>query len=95
MVDDLTNRPPEARAVWATKQAYLALGGMIAAASLLGIDNHAAEGFAPEQYDAILGLAEKKLHAVVLLALGYRAKDDEWQHYAKVRVPPKGMVIGM
>lgn len=93
MVNDLTHRSAEARISWATNQAYIALGGMIAAASLLGVDNHAAEGFIPDQYDAMLGLKEKNLHPVVLLALGYRAESDTWQNFAKVRVASGEMII--
>ncbi len=93
MVGDLTNRTPQERLVWAQKQAYIALGGMMAAASLLTVDNHALEGFDPLAYNTVLGLTEKNLHATVLLALGYRSPDDAWQTYKKVRLAPQTLVI--
>lgn len=93
IVDDIVARTPEEKLVWAQKQAYIALGGMIAAASELGIDNHGLEGFNAAAYNEILGLSEKNLHATVLLALGYRAENDESQNHAKVRVPPEEMII--
>jgi len=62
----------EGRNAWAQKQAYIALGTMMAAASELRIDNHCAEGFDPEKFDEVLGLKAKNLHATVLLMLGYR-----------------------
>lgn len=93
MVGDLINRTGEARAQWAAKQAYLALGGMIVEASVRGVDNTAAEGFVPDQYDEILGLSEKNLHATVVIALGYRAESDQSQHYTKVRIAPNDMYI--
>ncbi|QQR83390.1 NAD(P)H-dependent oxidoreductase [Candidatus Peregrinibacteria bacterium] len=93
MVGDLTNRTPEARRIWAQKQAYLALGGMIAAASEKGIDNHCLEGFNPDRYDEILGLSERNLHATVIMAIGQRSEADESQHQKKVRVSEDQMII--
>ena len=61
---------------WAAKQTYIPLGTMMEAASLLGIDNAAMEGFDPQKYDEILGLKEKNLSSTVLLALGYRGEDE-------------------
>lgn len=86
MIGSLTKRSAEDRLVWAQKQTYIALGGMIAAASERGIDNHALEGFDPQKYNEILGLTEKNLHATVILALGYRSAEDAGQHYKKVRL---------
>lgn len=86
MVGDLTNRTEEARLLWAQKQCYIALGGMMAAASLRKVDNHALEGFNPAAYNEVLGLDNLNLHATVILALGYRSESDPWQHYAKVRL---------
>ena len=93
MIGDLTNRPEEARLVWAQKQSYLALGGMMVAASLLGVDNHALEGFNPVAYNEVLGLTDLKLTATTILALGYRDESDASQHYAKVRLPLETLVI--
>lgn len=45
------------------------------------------EGFLPEQYNEILGLKEKGLHATLVATIGYRHEEDETQHYAKVRKP--------
>lgn len=93
MINDIGSRSPDQKLAWAQKQAYIALGGMIAAASDLGIDNHALEGFNPEEYNKILNLSDKNLHPTGLLALGYRAEDDETQNWPKVRVPLDEMII--
>lgn len=85
MLGDIAARSEEAKLVWAKRQAFLALGGMMAAASLMKIDNHALEGFDPVGFDEVLGLKQYNLTAGVLLALGHRSVDDEWQHYKKVR----------
>src|SRR3989338_1372 len=96
MLGDITNRPQDSLPAWATKQAYLALGGMIAEASLLGIDSHVAEVFMPDAYDEMLGLREKNLHTVVIMAVGYRAAsplDEQRKSAVKVRVPKEEMHI--
>jgi nitroreductase/dihydropteridine reductase len=93
MVGDIVARSEAERLVWAKRQAFLALGGMMAQASLLEVDNHALEGFNPSGFDEALGLKEKNLTAGVLLAIGYRSATDEWQHYAKVRRDLSDIVI--
>ena len=93
MVGDIAARSESERLVWAKRQAFLALGGMMAEASLLEVDNHALEGFNPAGFDEVLGLKEHNLTAGVLLAIGYRSPNDEWQHYAKVRRDLNDIVI--
>lgn len=93
MIDDIGARAPDQKLMWAHKQAYIALGGMIAAASDRGIDSHALEGFDPGAYNKILALLGKNLHATVLLALGYRIENDKAGHLPKVRVPLDEMII--
>jgi nitroreductase len=77
MLGSMTMRGQDGRNAWAQKQAYIALGTMMAAASELHIDNHGAEGFDPEKFDEILGLKTKNLHATVLLMLGYRTSTPD------------------
>ena len=72
---------------WAALQAYIALGNLMTSASLIGIDTCAIEGFAPAEYDSILGLKEQGLAAVVCCALGYRSAEDKYAGLAKVRFP--------
>jgi nitroreductase / dihydropteridine reductase len=93
IVGDILSRSPEERIVWAKRQAFLALGGMMAAASELKIDNHALEGFNPAAFDEVLGLTKLNLTAGVILALGYRAESDQWQHYTKVRRSMDDIVV--
>ena len=79
---------------WATNQAYIGLGtGMIAAANLK-IDATPMEGFNREKFDAVLGLNEKGLKSVVLLALGYRdAEKDVFAKMKKVRLPKEEFAV--
>ncbi|MEH6305547.1 nitroreductase family protein [Olivibacter sp. CPCC 100613] len=78
----------ETNAIWASKQAYIGLGTALLAAAELKVDSTPMEGFDPRQFDEILGLKEKGLHAVVLLSLGYRdVENDYLVDLPKVRLP--------
>jgi nitroreductase len=70
---------------WTANQVYLALGNLMTIAAELEIDTCPMEGFETEKYNEILGLKDKNLNASVVLAVGYRSKEDETQHYPKVR----------
>jgi nitroreductase / dihydropteridine reductase len=63
---------------WASKQAYLALGVALLASAELKIDSTPMEGFNKEELDQALGLPERGLKSVVLLALGYRDEEKDW-----------------
>jgi nitroreductase len=80
--------------IWSAKQAYIALGTGLIAAANLQIDATPMEGFNAEKFDEILGLKEKGLKSVVLLALGYRDEEnDKYAKLKKVRVPKEEFVI--
>ncbi|MDQ5880754.1 MAG: nitroreductase / dihydropteridine reductase [Pseudomonadota bacterium] len=61
---------------WIERQVYIALGGLLLAAGAVNVDACPMEGFDAAVLDAELGLAEKGLTSVVLVALGYRGADD-------------------
>ncbi len=77
---------------WAALQAYIALGNLMTSAALLGVDTCAIEGFAPTEYDAILGLKEQGYASVVCCALGYRHSEDKHAAAAKVRFPSSDLI---
>lgn len=77
---------------WAALQAYIALGNLMTSASLLGVDTCAIEGFAPAEYDALLGLKEQGYASVVCCALGYRSAEDKYAALAKVRFPNTDLI---
>ncbi|OGS69192.1 MAG: NAD(P)H-dependent oxidoreductase [Flavobacteria bacterium RIFCSPLOWO2_12_FULL_31_7] len=87
MIGNITNLTPEQQNIWTAKQTYLALGNLLNAAAELKIDVTPMEGFVPDQYDEILGLKEKGLHATLVATVGYRHDEDDTQHYTKVRKP--------
>lgn len=61
---------------WVDGQIYIALGNLLVGANLLEIDACTIGGFDRKELDRLLGLSEKGLRPVMLVALGYRAKDD-------------------
>lgn len=83
----------EERAQWMEKQCYIALGTLISAASALGIDNCPMEGLNRKQYDEILKLPEHGCTSLVMCALGYRAQDDKYANYEKVRFDHSDVII--
>ncbi|WP_020570695.1 NAD(P)H-dependent oxidoreductase [Neolewinella persica] len=72
---------------WTRRQAYIALGTLLATAGELKIDTCPMEGFDAEQVNNILGLPEQGLNACVIATVGYRSEEDKTQHAAKVRLP--------
>jgi nitroreductase / dihydropteridine reductase len=90
----LLSRTDDENFIWSAKQAYLALGTGLIAAATLQIDATPMEGFNNEKFDEILGLRDKGLKSVVLLALGYRDEEnDKYAKLKKVRVPKEEFVI--
>ncbi|WP_343551018.1 oxygen-insensitive NAD(P)H nitroreductase [Pantoea sp.] len=72
---------------WMEKQVYLALGGLLLGAAMLGIDATPMEGFDQSALDKALGLREKGFTSVVLVSLGYRSDADFNAGLPKSRLP--------
>jgi nitroreductase len=81
------------RQQWSTNQAYIALGNLMTVCAMEGIDSCPMEGFLPNEYDRILDLDKKDLKSVLLLPIGYRADDDMFSEFKKVRKPINEAVI--
>ena len=75
----------EARHAWNCRQVYIALGQLMAAAAVLGIDACPMEGISQAGYDQILNLQGTGYATVVACALGYRATDDRHASLPKAR----------
>jgi nitroreductase len=79
--------------LWATEQAFIALGNFMTSAALLGIDTCALGGIESEKYDEILGLKQQELKTVVACAAGYRAASDKYATLPKVRFKNEDVII--
>ena len=81
------------RSDWATRQAYIALGNLMTVCAVEGIDSCPMEGFMPKEIDEKLNLNEHGLESVLLLPVGYRANDDMFSDFKKVRKPLSATII--
>lgn len=85
LVVEFENKPELEIKAWAINQAYLALGTLLTVCAAEGIDSCPIEGFEPEKYDEILNLDKLNLESVLVLPVGFRAKDDMFSNFKKVR----------
>ena len=93
LVEDFEKRPVEDIRTWATHQAYLVLGALLTVCAVEEIDSCPMEGFEPEKYDELLKLEELNLKSVLVLPVGYRATEDFFAGFKKVRRPLEETVI--
>lgn len=75
----------EERQAWNIRQVYLALGQLMTAAAVLGIDTCPMEGISASSYDRVLGLEGSGYATAVACALGYRSADDKYAMAPKAR----------
>lgn len=85
MVSSFSTKGTDEIQSWSKNQAYLALGNLLTICAMEKIDSCPMEGFQPEEYDRLLGLKDKGLTSVLVLPVGYRAIDDIFSGFKKVR----------
>lgn len=93
LLDHFKNASLEDNDLWAAKQAYLAMGNLLTVCALEEIDACPMEGFSPAGYDDLLELTSKGLQAVLVMPVGYRAEDDMFSGFKKVRKPLADAVL--
>jgi nitroreductase/dihydropteridine reductase len=81
----MKEKSSEEKSNWAAKQTYIALANVLNACAALKIDSTPMEGFEKDRYNEILGLKTRGLEASVVVAIGYRSKQDHTQNSKKVR----------
>ena len=64
---------------WTARQSYIALGNMMTAAAIRGIDSCAVEGFEKDKVEEILGLDKTKYQLSCVLPLGFRINPQSSQ----------------
>ncbi|MDT0294965.1 NAD(P)H-dependent oxidoreductase [Mesonia ostreae] len=72
---------------WAKNQVYLAMGNLLTVCALEKIDSCPMEGFHPGKLAEVLDLDQLHLKPTLLLPIGYRAEDDMFSQFKKVRKP--------
>lgn len=93
LIKDFKKRTNEQIKQWATNQAYLVMGNLLTICAAEKIDACPMEGFISSNYDEVLGLKEKGISSALVLAVGYRAKDDKFADFQKVRRPQEETII--
>ncbi|MGO4911769.1 NAD(P)H-dependent oxidoreductase [Leeuwenhoekiella sp. W20_SRS_FM14] len=94
MLENKFDTQPEAETRdWAVRQAYLALGNLLTVCAIEQIDCCPMEGFEPQKYDEILNLENYDLSSVLVMPVGYRAEDDMFADFKKVRRPQEETII--
>jgi len=93
LIDDFKNKHIDEITSWAKNQAFLAMGTLLTVCATEAIDACPMEGFEPEKYDKILGLDKLNLKSVLVLPVGFRAKDDMFSEFKKVRRPISDVII--
>ena len=81
-----------AKQAWNTRQLYIALGQLMTAAAVIGIDTCPLEGISPADYDEILGLKGSGYATAVACVLGYRSGDDKYATKPKARFPEEKVI---
>jgi hypothetical protein len=95
LIDDFEQKTQKQIEDWATKQAYLTMGNLMTVCAFENIDACPMEGFLPEKYDKILQLNKQGLKSVLVMPIGYRANDDMFADFKKVRKELNNSVIEM
>ncbi|MCT4628746.1 NAD(P)H-dependent oxidoreductase [Winogradskyella sp.] len=93
MKTTINNMSLDKKVDWATRQAYIALGNLMTVCAVEGIDGCPMEGFVPTEVDKVLNLDKYGLQSVLMLPIGYRAKDDMFAELKKVRKPISETII--
>ncbi|MBT9188682.1 nitroreductase family protein [Zobellia russellii] len=85
MMADFSKKEVHEIEQWSKNQAYLALGNLLTVCAMEKIDSCPMEGFIPSAYDDMLNLKKSGLTSVLVLPVGYRANDDMFSEFKKVR----------
>jgi nitroreductase len=93
LIKDFTNRNEQQIKAWGINQAYLAMGNLLTTCAAEKIDSCPMEGFKAEAYDDILNLHDKGISSALVLPIGYRAEDDKFAGFKKVRRPLEETII--
>ncbi|MDN3723734.1 NAD(P)H-dependent oxidoreductase [Aequorivita sp. SDUM287046] len=85
LIDNFTEKNTVEIKQWMGNQLYLTLGALLTVCAMESIDSCPIEGFEPQKYDELLGLANLGLESVIVLPVGYRDESDFFIQLKKVR----------
>ncbi|WP_031425525.1 NAD(P)H-dependent oxidoreductase [Flavimarina sp. Hel_I_48] len=93
LADKFDSQTKEETRNWAINQAYLAMGNLMTVCALEGIDACPMEGFEPDGFDKMLELDVLNISSILIMPIGYRAEDDMFSKFEKVRRSVEDTVI--
>jgi nitroreductase/dihydropteridine reductase len=93
LVSEFTKMDTKQIEQWAINQVYLAMGNLLTICAVEQLDACPMEGFSPDSYDELLNLSSKGLRSVLVLPIGYRAEDDIFSGFKKVRRDMENSII--
>lgn len=93
LIDEISRKSAIELENWNKNQAYLALGNLLTVCAIEKIDACPMEGFIPEKYNKTLNLTAQNLQSVLVLPVGFRAKDDFMKDLPKVRKNSENCII--
>lgn len=85
MLEEFSNKDVKEIQQWSANQAHLAMGNLLTVCAIEKIDSCPMEGFVATGYDDLLGLEKLGLTSVLVMPVGYRAEDDIFSGFKKVR----------
>lgn len=95
LIEDFSKKTQEDINLASTKQAYLALGNLLAVCASEEIDSCPMEGFEPENYTKVLELDKYDISPVLILPIGYRSEEDIFAKMSKVRKEITEIIIDL
>lgn len=90
--NNLAEKQKSGLALWINEQIHIALGTMLFASHLEGVDSTAIGGFDNALLDDTLNLSAQGLRSVVMLTLGYASDADFNRHLPKARLNAEDVI---
>jgi nitroreductase len=93
VIQALEGMGEEKRAIWTSKQTYIALGQLLLSCALEKIDATPMEGFDAQALNELLELPKQGFQASLLCPMGYRHLEDPYASLQKVRKSSQDLFI--
>ncbi|NBN99577.1 MAG: NAD(P)H-dependent oxidoreductase [Flavobacteriia bacterium] len=93
VIQALEGMGEEKRAIWTSKQTYIALGQLLLSCALEKIDATPMEGFDAQALNELLELPKQGFQASLLCPMGYRHLEDPYASLQKIRKSSQDLFI--
>jgi len=93
MMGSLKSKTPEQLKEWASDQVYIALGMLLSACAVVGIDACPMEGFDRAGFDQVLQLEKEGCTSYAVCAVGFRLPEDKYAQLAKARLSEQEVIV--